>query len=87
MKGRFDDYNKSFKRAERKVGFGVVMYVLFKVVFIGLLVYGIIRISQELNEQNSSIMKETGKVIKNMKDDFNEGLVGDTLVIDTLKIK
>ena len=88
MKGSiFDDHNKRMRRAGRRGGFGIVMYVMFKVIFIGLLVYGIIQISQELNDRDSSIMKETGKVFKNMKDDFNEGLAGDTLVIDTLKIK
>jgi hypothetical protein len=90
MNHDFSNFDRKFRRTERTVKAGMGFIIIFKLAIIGLLIFGGVKLVQYLGDNDTSVMKESGKVFQSLKEDFNSGreeVSTDTLVIDTLNVK
>ena len=90
MKHDFSNFDRDFNRTRRTAKRGMAIILIIKLIMIGCLIYLGVKLVQYLGENDTSVVKESGKVFQSIKEDFNSGreeVSADTLVIDTLNVK
>lgn len=90
MKYNFDDFNNKVEKSMRKTKRLMFGLIIFRIVIIGLFIFGAVKFIQYMNNNDTSLVKEFGKTFENIKGEFNDGrheVASDTLVIDTLKVQ
>jgi hypothetical protein len=84
------NFDREYRKTKRIVTNGMVVIVIVKLIVIGLLIFGGVKLIQYFGDNDTSVVKESGKFFEAVKGEFNEGRIevaSDTLVIDSLNTK
>ena len=90
MRHDFSDFDRSFNKRMRQAKRGMGVIIFIRVIMFACLIFLGVKLIQYLSENDTSVVKESGKVFQSLKEDFNSGreeVSSDTLVIDTLNVK